>query len=66
MLTSNYKGYTIVVSDIRSNLGDGFRAAFSVHNPDGTYAKHQCYETYRRQSMGQVVDDVCGIIDILG
>ncbi len=63
MLTSNYKGYTIVVSALDTNLGKGFRAAFSIHNPDGTYSNHQCYDTYRRKSMGQVVDDVCAIID---
>ena len=66
MLTRNYKDYTIVVSKIDNNIGQGFRAYFCVPKMSGLKAEHQLYETYRRKRPMEVVEDVKKIIDTLG
>lgn len=66
MITRNYKDYTIVVSKIENNIGEGFRASFYVAKDNGVKACHQCYETYRRKTFKDTTADVKKIIDALG
>ena len=66
MLTRNYKDYTIVVSRLSTNIGEGFRASFFVKKDNGVTVCHQCYDTYRRKTFKAVVEDVQKIIDALG
>ncbi len=63
MITRNYKDYTIVVSRLSTNIGEGFRASFYVAKDNGLKACHQCYDTYRRKTFKDTVEDVKKIID---
>lgn len=66
MITRHYKDYTIVVSKLSTNIGEGFRASFFVAKMNGTTVCHQCYDTYRRKTFKDTVDDVKRIIDAVG
>ena len=64
-MTRHYKDYVITVTKVESNLGNGFRALFSIPKTNGLRENIQIYETYRRTTPGIVCHDVERIIDAL-
>lgn len=66
-METNYAGYRIVVTEIYSNIGRGFRAVFAVPQKDGADKHTRIFETYNEgDTLESVVNDVCLIIDTIG
>ena len=47
MITRNYKDYQIVIYKIESNLGKGYRAAYSIPKSNGLRENVRSVESYR-------------------